>query len=558
MKRFNQYIEDIETGKILSCEYVKLAVKRHLKDIDRQNTKNFPYYFDEKEASFIINYAEKCIHWKGEFAGQPIKLEPHQVFYLGCLFGWKLSDGIRRFRSSYKEVARKNGKTTECAIKALYHTTADGEPGSQTYFAATKEDQARIGFRDVQEIVKATPFLNRRLKVYTKSVVYKNSFIKPLGADSKTSDGTDPSYVVIDEYHAHPTDGMLNVLESGMAARRQAMVDVITTAGYNKTNPCYSSLRENAIKILRGIKTDETFFILIYTLDKDDDWQDEGVWIKANPNLGVSVKLDFLRDRFVKAKNQGGDKEVDFKIKNLNVWTDTSSTWIPDDKWMLNKFPYPNLKGAACWAGLDLASTKDFNAFICLFPLEGIYHIRALFWIPEGKVEKNFDRVDYRGWVNDGYIKIQQGEEVVDHSKVVSDILEFTKDYDLKTIMYDRNISYANLIQDIRTNDIPLTPYPQTIVYMSEPTKELERLIYQVKLNHGGNPVLRWMCSNVFIITDSNGNIKIGKNKSREKVDGMVALVMALAGHMMKEEEGGSVYDERGIISVDENGELID
>ncbi|GAF74392.1 unnamed protein product, partial [marine sediment metagenome] len=211
MKQANQYIEDVLSGKILVGELTRLAVERHVEDLD----KDWKYTFDEKKAQRIIDFAEKCKHWKGEFAGENIILQPHQRFYFGSLFGWvEKKTGLRRFKTSYKEVARKNGKTTECALQSKYHLLADGEVGAQCYFVATKEEQARIGFKDVAEIIKVTPGLSTRFKVFTKSIVYKSSFIKPLGSDSNTQDGFDPSMGIIDEYHAHKDDKMLNVIES--------------------------------------------------------------------------------------------------------------------------------------------------------------------------------------------------------------------------------------------------------------------------------------------------------------------------------------------------------
>lgn len=538
----DSYIKGIQDGSILSCEYVKLAVQRHVNDLKRQRTKSFPYYFDKEEAQRIITFAEICRHWKGEFAGQRIKLQPHQRFYFGCLFGWKRLDDTRKFRTSYKEVARKNGKTTEAAIKAKFHILSDGEVGAQVYFAATKEEQARIGFDDAVEIAKITPEIKRLVKIFAKSITYQSSFMKPLGADSNTSDGFDPSYGVIDEYHAHSTDGMLNVLESGQASRVQPMIDVITTAGYNKEFPCYANLRSTAISVLKGIKVDESLFAIIYTLDKDDDWNDERLWIKSNPNLGVSVKLSFLRDRYVKAKNEGSTKEVDFKTKNLNVWTDATETWIQDEIWMENRCEYPDLEGLECVGGLDLAATTDFNAFILMFPGE-INHLKAYFWIPRNKILKNEDRVDYRGWINDGFLRVHEGD-IVDHGKMLTEILEIVEPYNLTGVCYDRNLSYANLIQNLTAAELNLNPLPQTFGFMSEPTKEMERLVYKREFNHGGNPILRWMCSNIHIIIDQNGNIKISKKTSLEKVDGMIALVMAVAQTMTVEPEKKSVYDQ--------------
>jgi phage terminase large subunit-like protein len=368
------------------------------------------------------------------------------------------------------------------------------------------------------------------------------SFIKPLGSDSNTQDGFDPSYGIIDEYHAHPTAGMLNVLESGMGARRSPLIDVITTAGYNKEFPCYTDLRRTSIEILKGIKQDETHLALIYELDKDDDWRDEATWIKSNPNLGVSVKPDFLRDRFLKAKNEGGSKEVDFKTKNLNIWTDSSHTWIPDDVWQAcDGGGLPDLAGRECYGGLDLASVSDWNALVLVFPDDDRVHVKPFYWIPKGKIQKNPERIDYAKMIASGNVFVMEGD-AADHALIARDVMEICHTYDVKGIAFDRYLVYSALIQYLKDVALPLHEFGQGFISMSAPTKELERMAYQGRLNHAGDPVLRWMNANVVIRTDPAGNIKIDKDKSTEKVDGMVALAMAI-GEMMSHPEKGSIYN---------------
>ena len=531
MKRFNQYIEDVISGRQVTGELTRLAVERHIKDAE----KSWHYQFDEQLAGRAVRFFELLHHWKGEWAGTPIRLEPHQVFYVASLFGWIREDGQRRFRTSFKEVARKNAKTTETAGKAIFHLLKDGEAGPQVYFAATKEDQARIGFRDVQEIVRKTPGLKDYLRVMTKSVLNEanGGFIKHLGSDSDTQDGFDPSWAVIDEYHAHRTDEMLNVLESGMGARRQPVIDVITTAGFKKEYPCYSNLRKVSIDVLRGIKQDDTLLALIYEMDKDDDWQDETVWVKSNPNLNVSVKLDFLQTRLKKAINEGGTKEIDFKTKNLNMWTDSSDTWIQDDVWMKGAGPLPDLKGVKCWAGLDLASVRDITALVLVFPVEGRFYTIPYLFIPESAVQSR-EEMDYRGWVNDGYM-IETPGDVTDYNYIKAVISEVRQKYNLQMIAYDR-FNSSQLVIDLVNEGVPMAPFGQGFLSMSAPSKELESICYKGLITHGGHPVMRWMCSNVVLKTDPAGNIKLDKANSTNKIDGMVALVMALGEYMAKVE----------------------
>jgi len=527
--RFDQYINDVLSGKQVTGELIKLAVERHSNDL----TKSWHYYFDRDKAQKAITFFERLHHWKGEWAGTPIILEPHQVFYIGSMFGWLREDKTRRFRTSFKEVARKNAKTTECAGKSIYHLLSDGESGPQVYFAATKEDQARIGFKDMQEITKRTPGLKQYLRVMTKSVLNDSNggFAKPLGSDSDTQDGFDPSWAVVDEYHAHKTDQMLNVLESGMGARRQPMIDVITTAGFKKEFPCYSNLRKVSIDVLRGIKEDETLLALIFEQDKDDDWKDESVWIKSNPNLDVSLKLDFLRTRLKKALNEGGTKEIDFKTKNLNIWTDSSDTWIPDEVWMRGDRPLPELKGRKCWGGLDLASVRDITALVLIFPIVDEFYTLRYYFVPESCV-KSREEMDYRGWVNDGYM-IETPGDVTDYNYIKSTIDDITVTYDVQKIAYDR-FNSSQLVIDLTEKGIPMAPFGQGFLSMTSPCKELEALAHNGKIVHDGDPVLRWMNSNVVTNTDPAGNIKLDKGKSMNKIDGMVALVMALGEFMLK------------------------
>lgn len=546
---YNQYIREVLSGDIITGDFIKLAVKRHVADLKRQSTENFPYYFDEKHGQRFITFAQTCKHWKGTYAKEYIKLEPWQQFYFIVLFGWMKEEGGYRFNTSYLEIGRKNGKTTMLAIKALAHLKLDKEAGAQAYIAATKEDQARIGFKDVTGIIKASPGLSELFKIYTKSVTMGDSFIRPLGSDSNTQDGFDPSRGYIDEYHAHPTSEMLNVLESGMAARQSPMIDIITTAGYNQQSPCYTEMRKTAIEVLKGIKEDESLFALIYSLDEEDDWNDEGCWIKANPNIGVSVRLPFLRERYLKAKNESGSKEVDFKTKNLNIWTQAAKTWIADEKYMECFGEYPPLKGLECNGALDLASVRDIAAFYLVFTINGKKYRLPFFFIPEEAIRERSKRdgVNYETWYKNGFL-IKTPGNVTDYDFIRAKIGELNTIYHIVSIAYDR-WNASQLIINLTADGFTCNPFGQGFASMSTPTKELEKLIMTKEYVHDGNPVERWMFGNIMLTRDAAGNIKIDKGKSKEKVDGPVALVMAL-GESMTNGTNTSVYEERGILTL--------
>jgi len=530
MHRFYKYIEDVISGKQVTGEYIKLAVQRYVNDIDKKE-----FWFDEKEAARAVRFIEIIRQWKGEWAGSRIVLEPHQVFYIGQLFGWKRYDGTRRFRTSFKEVARKNGKTSEAAGKALYHISGDGEPGAQVYFAATKEDQARIGFSDAQKFVNKTPELRKRIKVMTKSVVMNDSFMKPLGSDSNTQDGYDPSWGVIDEYHEHKTDEMLNILETGMGARRQPMIDVITTAGFHKDYPCYTALRKTSIEILKGIKHDESLLALLYELDQDDDWHDQGVWIKSNPNLGVSVKLDYLQTQFVKAKNEGGTKEVNFRTKNLNQWTDSADTWIPDDVFLKCSGALPDLSGKQCYIGLDLASTGDMNSLAMFFPGDPAFAIVRYFVPEDTMMQRVKDGADHIRWKNEGWLNVTPGN-TTDYDYIIADAVKQLGKYNVTKLGYDPwNASQTAIY--LQDKGFKIEEVRQGVASMGEATKKLETLIRNVKILHGGNPILRWNNANIVIKRDPNDNIKMDKGNSTGKIDGMVALTIAMAVWMRDNEK---------------------
>jgi len=535
MVRFYKYVEDVINGRIVTGELIKLAVQRFIADKDR----SWEFYFDERAAQKAIRVFEILRHWKGEWAGINIHLEPHQCFYVGQLFGWKRKDNdLRRFRTSFKEVARKNGKTSEAAGKSYCHLLLDNEPGAQVYFAATKEDQARIGFKDVQKIADATPELRNKIRVMTKSVLYGDSFVKPIGSDSNTSDGFDPSWGVIDEYHAHKTDEMLNVLESGMGSRRQPMIDVITTAGFNKEYPCFSALRKTSIEILKGIKVDESLLTLIYELDEEDDWHDDTTWIKSNPNLGVSVKMDFLQNRFLKAMNEGGTKEVDFRTKNLNQWTDSADTWIPDQVFMMGADPLPDLSGRVCYMGMDLASVNDMNCLSWFFPPIGTAPAFVIlqYFIPEETLkQRTKDGADHYRWVQQGWLTVTPGN-VTDTEFIIDSAYKTIRKYNVKLLGFD---PWGALEAAIKLQDrgFKVEEVRQGVASMGEANKRIESLFRSGLLKHGGNPIFRWNCANVVTISDSNGNYKMDKSNPANKIDGMIATVIAMVAWIRDSEK---------------------
>jgi phage terminase large subunit-like protein len=551
IKPIKRYTDDVLSGKVKTGRLIKLAVERNLQNFeDSIKLKDYPFFFDAKKAQHVLDFVPICRHWKGEKAGQSIELEDNQIFYFANLFGWKRKeDGTRRFRRSFKEVARKNGKTSEEAIKAIYHIALDGEEGAQVYAGATKEEQARIVVNDVGKFIEKSPDLAGLFRLFKHkdtiqrvSYVETNSFITALGRDSKSQDGLDPSMAIIDEYHAHKTNELLDVIESGMGARKQPLMDIITTAGFDKQLPCYD-LRRVCIDILEGKKEDESLFTLMFELDENDDWEDETNWIKSNPNLGASINIEYLRDRFITAKNEGGTKEVDFKTKNLNIWTDAASIWIPDHIWQKGN-DLPDFTGKIVYAGLDFGATSDFTALVLLSEPDsfGIHDLMAWFWIPGDKLRERErkDKIPYTKWVNEGFLKVTPGN-VTDYRQVREETSNILRKFNVEKTGFDpwnamETVSYLS------EEGHSMEKVPQNISTITEPTKDLERLALGGKLRHGGNPIMRWMMGNVTIISDANANMKISKGKSNEKIDGVSALVNSIATYKSSINQGFGVW----------------
>lgn len=546
------YIEQVSRGEIVVCKWVRLAVQRHLRDLECGHERGLR--FDEEAASRVIKFFGFLKHSKGEWAGQVVRLEPWQQFILWMLFGWKGADGTRRFRTAYEEIARKNGKSTKAAGVGLYLFDADKEPGAEVYTAATKRDQARITHSEATRMVKKSAALKKRIAIYKDNLHNEATASKfePVGRDADSLDGLNIHGAIVDELHAHKTRDLWDVLETATGARRQPLMYAITTAGYNRQTICYE-LHDYTRKVLEGIIEDDSFFGIIFTLDEGDDWEDERNWVKANPNLGVSVKLDDLRRKAAKAKKMPSALNAFLRL-HMNVWTQAETKWVNQEKWTAcgAAVEAEALLGWACYGGLDLSSTIDITAFILVFPPQkkgDKYVVLCRFWVPETAMHERSkrDRVPYDAWVREGYIEATPGD-VIDYDFIVAEILELAERYDLKEIAFDR-WGASKMIQELQEVELKVAQFGQGFASMSGPMKELERLIAAGELAHGNNPVLRWMADNLVARQDPAGNIKPDKAKSIEKIDGMVALIMALARAILQENEGDdSVYEERGVL----------
>jgi len=439
----------------------------------------------------------------------------------------------------------------------LYLLLADGEPGAEIYSAATKRDQARLSHAEATRMAKASGPIRQMVRVFKDNIHIPDTASKfePLGADSDTMDGLNVHAALVDEVHAHKTRDTWDVLETGTGARRQPLMFAITTAGFDRQSLCWQ-LHEYTEKVLDGIIEDDTFFGVIYGIDEEDDWQDERVWIKANPNLGVSKKLDDLRRKAMRAREMPAALNAFLRLE-LDVWTQSETKWMNMEHWRLcgQAVDAQGLRGRVCYAGLDLSSTTDITALLLVFPPEvddDLVQVLCRFWIPEESMHERVhrDRVPYDVWVRQGYITATPGN-VVDYAYVLAQIDEDMQAYGLDEIAFDR-WGATKIQTDLTELGGPdfMVQFGQGFASMSGPMKELEKLVLQHRLAHGNNPVLTWMADNLVAREDPAGNIKPDKEKSREKIDGMVALIMGLDRALRHTGGGRSVYEDRGLFTT--------
>lgn len=546
------YIEGVLGDKIAAGKWERLACQRYIDDLGKAGERGL--VLNRERADLALKFFSLVKHSKGEWAGQTFYLEPWQQFIVWNLFGWYREDGTRRFRWAYNEVARKNGKSTLAAGVGLYLLTADGEPGAEVYSAATKRDQARITHSEATRMVKASPALRKRVRAFRDNlhVEATASKFEPLGRDTDSMDGLNVHGAIIDELHAHKTRDLVDILETAQSARRQPLQFEITTAGYDRESICWEH-HEYTEKVLSGVVQDDRWFGIIYTIDDKDDWRDEKVWRKANPNLNISKKVDYMRQQAQRALEIPSQLNAFLRL-DLDVWTQSETKWVNLEHWAMcgQAIDANGLRGRRCYGGLDLSSTTDVSAFVLVFPPErgdDPYQVLCRFWIPEDSMHERSrrDRVPYDAWVRQGYMVATPGN-VIDYDYILAQIDEDAQMYDLQEIAFDR-WGATKIVQELQEMGLTVVQFGQGFASMSAPMKELEKLILSHKLAHGNNPVLAWMADNLVAAVDPAGNIKPDKQRSIEKIDGMVALIMAL-DRALRHDDSGSVYEERGILTL--------
>lgn len=514
-------------------------------------------HYDKAKADRAVKFIENLCHTKGKWAGKRFWLLPWQEQLIRDIFGIVKPDGYRQFRTVFVEICKKVGKSELAAAVALYLLYADNEPSAEVYGAAADRQQASIVFDVARQMVEMSPALLKRSKLMTATkriVNYGNSgYYQVLSAEVGGKHGFSVSGLVFDEIHTQPNRQLYDVLTKGSSdARQNPLHFIITTAGTDRHSIAYE-LHTKAVDILEGRRVDPTFYPVVYGLKDDEDWEDEANWYKVNPSLGYTVDIERLRDAYREAKQNPAD-EVTFKWLRLNMWVSSTVAWIPDAIFMKGneEINLASLEGRDCYGGLDLSSTGDITALVLMFPPrdeDEKYILLPFFWVPEETIPQRVKAasIPYDIWERQGYLLSTEGN-VIHYDFIEKFINDLAEKYHICEIAVDR-WNATQMIQNLEGDGFTMVPFGQGFASMSGPTKDFYRLLMEGQIIHGGHPVLRWMAGNVVVDTDPDGNIKVTKAKSKEKIDGIVAAIMALDRCIRNQTEPqGSVYDERGLL----------
>ena len=539
------YAQDVVAGKIVACKWHRLACQRHLKDLERSANGAMPYVWnpelmDSKERPYrpserICKFAELMPHIKGDWAakGQLIKLEPPQIFILASIFGWvhKVT-GKRRFRVADVIVPRKNAKSTLAAVIGNYMLAVDGEYGAEVYSGATSQDQAMEVFRPALLMARATPRFCQAYGVAANasnlSIVENNSKFEPV--IGKPGDGASPSCAIVDEYHEHKTAELFDTMQTGMGARSQPLILVITTAGADISGPCYLHQVELQ-KILEGVIENDQRFGIIFTIDDEDDWTSEIALIKANPNFGVSVDGDFLR---LQQRDAIADprKQNVFKTKHLNIWVAAASPWLNLYNLQLagdSALTLESQEWDGCVIGLDLASKQDIASLVALCWIgdgeERHYYVFSRNYVPDAALEKP-ENAHYQAWVNSGHLIATPGN-MISLSQIEEDVVEISRTVNVSEVAKDPWGGHQ-LGANLQEEGLTVVDIPQQVRYLSEPMKEIAALVDNKRFHHDGNPCYVWQLSNVEVKEDRNENVFPRKARASNKIDAAIGTIVAM------------------------------
>jgi phage terminase large subunit-like protein len=555
------YARDVIAGKIVTGRLVRLACERHLRDFEEGEARGL--WFDAAEAEAKIDFWRLCPHVKGRrWSGETIQPEPWQAFIIGSIYGWKRADGRRRFRVVWAEMGRKNGKTTLAYPAALDGLVLDGEPGAEVYSVATKKDQARIVYQLARRAVLKVPDLAELIMPYRDSLTVDDtgSKFEALGADADTLDGLNPSVVICDEIHKWKGRDLWDVIDSATGARDQPLIIVITTAGREGNEDVYGQEHDYSVQVLEGVVEDDTRFVYIAAIDPGDDWTDEKNFIKANPNLGVSLQVEEIRDAVKKAV-ASPPAAAAVKRLRFGIRSQDEDAWIPLPLWDAGRreIDWSRFDGAPCGAGLDLASSCDYAAYAECYPVgEDIlpavefgrpwgYLFRWWFWMPEGyqsEREKKLRQMA-RPWVDAGWVDFTAGD-VIDHNAIETLIKSRAEVVEIAKLNFDP-WNATQLSVNLQDAGVKVEKHGQNFATFAAPAKLFGEIITGKRVAHDGNPCARWMADNAVVLTNGIGQMMVSRKKSKNKVDGIVAAIMALNATTTSEGPMHSYYDTNSV-----------
>ena len=523
------YAQDVIDNKIVTNNYIRLACERFFKLLD-----NDKYYFNIDAVDKVINFISIIKHYLGKHANKPFILQPWQTFIIACVYGFFRKDtGKRLCRNVFILMSRKQGKSALAAALSLYHLIADNEQAGEIFFAANSREQAKILLNITSNFAKSLDPKLKSLEIYRDTIKFKalNSFIKVVSADTSKLDGYNLSFAVIDEEHEAKNSKMIDVISSSMGMREQPLLLEISTAGFNLFGVCKEKF-DTCTEILQGVKEDDSLMCFLYTLDDKDKWDDPTVWIKSNPNLGITVTKDYIEQEVNKAKNTPS-LEVSVKTKNLNMWCSSSEVWIPNT-YILQSTKTLNIndfKGCSCYVGVDLSSVSDLTAVSYMIVKSDNYYFYNKYYLPESALDGNSNSELYKKWKRLGYITITSGN-VTDYDYITNDLMKMNNVLLIQSIAYDSWNSTQWAI-DATSKGLPLQPFAQNIGNYNRPTKEFERLILQGdKVIIDNNEITRYCFQNVKLKFDYNDNCKPIKSIAQQKIDGVIAMLTALGYYL--------------------------
>lgn len=529
----SRYAAGVVDGTIVAGDLVRMACERHLMDLETGRDRGL--YFDPQAASMICNFANMLQHTAGPKAGDPLTLEPWQVFRHGSVFGWKREDtGQRRFVDTYHQVGKKNGKTTDTAVPLLFTQLFDGESAPEAYCAATTRDQAGLLFKGLKRIIKKSPVLSQLLQVQTHEITMprNDGLIKAVSRDGNSSDGINPSFLARDEMHRWSDRELAETLTESMIARAQPIDWVITTAGHDRGSLC-GELRTYAESVLRGDVADDRFFGYVAEPPADCDPLDPIAWAKGNPNLGISKPVDRLQAAADKALAIAGQMP-NFRRFHLNLWTEGAESWIARDVWdhglMAAPFDPAMLYGRKAWVGLDLSNKVDTTAIVIAVPVDGLVYLICYTFLPAGPkgfiARAQTEKREFVGWRDAGWLEVHHGG-TIDEQEIENRLDWIRAKFDVQEVAYDPwGMKY--MAEKLDKKRFPMLEHRQGFASMSNPMKRFEEKVAQGRIRHGGNPVLAWQVGNVHRDEDAAENVKPNKKKSTGRIDAAVAAIMAL------------------------------